>query len=84
MAHPDYAHIGSPDVRCIEECGELIQAIVKAQRFGLHATHPVTGVSNHTRILDEMLDVCTTINELVKYMEDLDGSAKPAEPLKPN
>ncbi len=40
MSHPDFKHIGSPAVRLIEECGELIKAICKAERFGYDGFHP--------------------------------------------
>ena len=30
----DYRHIGSPALRLIEECSELIKAIIKAEHFG--------------------------------------------------
>lgn len=40
MSDPRYANVGHPVDRVIEEVGELLQAICKARRFGLHNSHP--------------------------------------------
>jgi hypothetical protein len=37
-----------------EECAEVIQAISKIQRFGLHQQHPETGVSNSEALAVEI------------------------------
>ena len=35
-----YKDIGNPIIRLLEECGELIKAISKAERFGWNNAHP--------------------------------------------
>lgn len=57
MSNPKYKDIGEPEDWVMEECGELIQAIAKAKRFGIESYHPVTLVRNTDRILSEMQDV---------------------------
>ena len=51
--------------KLIEECAELIQAICKAERFGLDNWHPERhGYSNRQAICDEMRDVERLIAEM--------------------
>jgi len=59
MADPKYEYIGSPITKLIEECGELIQALCKADRFGLYSHHPYdrTKGNNLEEIQKEMVDV---------------------------
>ena len=40
MAHKSYKEIGSPAMRIIEECGEILQATMKGERFGWFNFHP--------------------------------------------
>lgn len=35
-----YKDIGKPSMRVVEECSELIKAIMKAERFGYNRAHP--------------------------------------------
>lgn len=35
-----YKDIGKPSMRVVEECSELIKAIMKAERFGYDNSHP--------------------------------------------
>ncbi len=64
MSHPEYAHIGKPSTRLIEECSELIQALCKVKRFGWDSRHPDTGKSNRERVLEEVADVLLAIDDL--------------------
>lgn len=38
---------------CIEECSEVIQALVKIKRFGADNYHPLTKISNRAHLHDE-------------------------------
>lgn len=69
MSHPDYAHIGKPEDRLIEECSELIKAICKAKRFGLSNYSPRTGKVNKDWIFEEMRDVEKAIENYRKEIE---------------
>ena len=40
--NPDYINIGLPEDKLIEECAEVIQAIIKAKRFGMDTEIPGT------------------------------------------
>lgn len=46
-----------------EECAELIQAICKANRFGINNYHPDTpNTSNIGKVINEMADVAALID----------------------
>ena len=59
MSHSDYKNVGTIETRMMEECGELIQAICKAERFGLDNYHPddPPEATNEQAILAELVDV---------------------------
>jgi len=40
MSNPKYAHIGTASDKLIEECSELIKAVIKGKRFGFNKAHP--------------------------------------------
>ena len=52
-----------------EECGELLQAIGKLQRFGKTATDPITGIryDNWGAVQDEMADVQEAIMKARRF-----------------
>ena len=51
-----------------EECGELIQACAKAQRFGIWNHHPKAGSpSNFEQIKQECIDVIAVIDMLIDW-----------------
>ena len=63
-----YAEIGSINVRCIEECAELIHILCKVERFGLENFHPDNEVKNWQLVLQEIEDVerlCRNIKEAI-------------------
>ena len=64
-----YAEIGSINVRCIEECAELIHILCKVERFGLEKFHPdKPEVKNWQLVLQEIEDVerlCRNIKEAI-------------------
>lgn len=57
MSDPKYNHIGSPVIRLVEECGELLQAISKGERFGWDNHHPDRKVDNLTELRAEWRDL---------------------------
>ena len=64
MSHPDYKNTGSIEARVLEELGELIQAMCKAERFGLDGCHPDhPEATNKDDIINECHDVLNTVNE---------------------
>lgn len=70
MADPKYRYVGSIEDRVIEECSELIQAITKANRFGLGNHHPrdPNKVTNRTHIRHEIDDVKRVLEEYLGYL----------------
>lgn len=74
MSDLDYRHIGSPAVRLIEECGELIQALCKAERFGWDNHHPDRPhQTNLQDVEDEMGDVIEAFGDLTKAIHEAKG-----------
>ena len=73
MSHPQYEHIGDPDTKVIEECGELIQEICKALRFGWFNFHPddPMRVSNLERVKREMDDVAKAMGKLDAHLTQM-------------
>jgi len=64
---------GTPPDKLIEECAELIQAVIKYKRFGAKATDPKTNISydNVADIEKEFKDVEAAIESLRDYWKDL-------------
>ena len=54
--------------RISEECAEIIQAVSKAQRFGIYNHHPETKESNLMAIMREYADLKHAIRELGKHL----------------
>jgi phosphoribosyl-ATP pyrophosphohydrolase len=73
MSHEKYALIGTPEDKVIEECAELIQAVMKARRFGYFNCHPddVHATTNLDLIKMEMDDVVQKFNEYEKYLMEI-------------
>ena len=55
--------------RLLEEMGELIQAIMKARRFGYFDWHPDRGILNITEVLAEIDDVEKQIEEYRTWLD---------------
>lgn len=68
MSHPEFAHIGTAEGKCIEECAELIQAISKAERFGWFNVYD--GHTNIEWVKMEMDDVVEAIEKLQVVMRE--------------
>ena len=43
--------------KLIEECSEVIHALCKIERFGMHAVNPETGISNRCQLRSEIEDL---------------------------
>jgi len=59
--HEHYVKFGTPATKLIEECSEVIQALCKAERFGLDSRHPETKVANRDAIASEIGDLLLAI-----------------------
>lgn len=66
MSHPEFKTIGRPEIRLAEECAEVIQALMKIERFGLAAFNPFdeVPVSNAQRLYDELQDLKACVAEM--------------------
>lgn len=73
MSHKDYENIGTPEDQVIEEYAELIQAIMKARRFGYFEYHPDDPhrTTNLDLIKKEMDDVVKKFNVYEKYLMEI-------------
>ena len=70
MTHPEYKKRGPVEVRLIEECAEVIQAVTKGQRFGWDNWNPIKPPEgevhwkNKIELEEEMADLVEHYNEL--------------------
>jgi len=65
MADPNYVNIGSNTIKLIEECGELIQAVCKGDRFGWQNKYPDKDSPTNLEILEyEFEDLIRAFNNL--------------------
>lgn len=65
MSHPKYKHIGTPEDRIMEECGEILQALGKGKRFGWSNHHPDTPeISNLAQLSMEIDDLFEAFKNL--------------------
>jgi hypothetical protein len=73
MTHPDYEKIGTPEDKLIEECAELIKAIMKARRFGYFGSKPSDPkkTTNIDLIRAEMNDVQQRLGEYKKHLNKI-------------
>ena len=68
----DYQDIGSPEVKVIEECSELIQILCKVERFGWFSSHPDSPEKNNLDdVLNEIEDVNEALNNLMEYLDEI-------------
>lgn len=67
----EYANTGTIEVRLIEECAELIQALCKVARFG-----PINGQhDNLAHLLEEVQDLRRLIQEQAQFPSPSQGGA---------
>lgn len=52
--------------KLIEECAEVIHAASKAKRFGMSNWHPKSKEKNSTRLLEELIDLTSSIEDIKK------------------
>lgn len=72
MSDPRFKNIGSPSIKVIEECSELIKAVCKAERFGYLNHHPDRPTrTNRDEIRSEMEDVVEAFEVLEKTMRHI-------------
>ena len=66
--NPDFINIGKNEDKVIEECAEVIQAIIKIKRFGLMNFHPNRPKSNNK------IEVLSEINDLRLALDNYEKS----------
>ncbi|MDP2815076.1 MAG: hypothetical protein Q8O19_00170 [Rectinemataceae bacterium] len=65
MSDPKYKDVGTPVQRLVEECGELLQAVMKAERFGWFNHHPDRPErTNFDEVMLEMNDLTEAYQRL--------------------
>ena len=82
MSHPDYENIGDPKDRVIEEAGEVLKAIGKANRFGLFNYHPFTLMTNIDKIryeIDDLVDALDKYDQQLAMLQRIHDAGKQSE-----
>lgn len=60
---------GNVQIRMVEECGEVLQALGKAERFGYENRYPKNSKMNYEKLLDEITDLEETLKELRVFID---------------
>jgi NTP pyrophosphatase (non-canonical NTP hydrolase) len=66
-----YQKYGTPLIKLIEECSEVIQACCKVDRFGLDNYHPETNITNREQINSEISDLLIAIENFRKWENEI-------------
>jgi hypothetical protein len=68
--HEEFSKYGTPPIKLMEECSELILAICKGERFGYDDINPLIEDAPTTRqiILGEISDVEYALGEFKKWL----------------
>ena len=66
----EYVTIGSPAIKVVEECSEVIHIICKAEQFGLDSWHPKDAlkVPNRELIRMEIADLKLALDNLERVL----------------
>ena len=67
MVDKNYKEIGTPAMRIMEECGEVLKALGKGERFGWLNHHPDRPeTTNLSELMGEVSDLVTAAKDLEK------------------
>jgi hypothetical protein len=76
--HAEFMKYGTPAIKLIEECSELIQVLCKGERFGYDDRNPLieNPPTNRQRILGEIADVEYALEVFKVWLNELPEDIK--------
>lgn len=76
--HNEFIKYGTPSVKLIEECSELIKAVCKGERFGYDDVNPLVKDSktNRENLYLEIADVELAIKNFKEFLDNLPKDIK--------